>query len=206
MLACRCSCRILAIRLQKIADNVFVDEGIAKKVRGLKPGTYGKTAVEEEFRGNRSDDELEQAFLDNIGKSGVDYAAAVHDSVFVFCRRQNNLEHKPHYHGSIKSAQRILSAERPDVLCALGGIATPYIYYGIVGTTFAIHIEHNALSSRNYNMGPGIKLRYVVPPSYYSFLKNAAESVLKIAATPYSTRMYSCIPNSFKNVEYRTRE
>lgn len=49
---------------KQVGNNVFVDVGVARKIRRITPAMYGKTPVEEQFTGNKSDDELEQAILD----------------------------------------------------------------------------------------------------------------------------------------------
>lgn len=68
----------------------------------------------------------------------------------------------------------------PDEIHHFKGITSPYVYYGLPGTSFAIHIEDMALWSCNFNCGPGVKLWYVVPPSHYQILKEKLESVLEI--------------------------
>lgn len=133
--------------------------------------------VEEFFQGEKTEEELELAFLDNIGQFQVGYAAAVHDSVFKF--NAKDVWNTNHVVSSV-SQLRQHHAPAKDKLCDFAGITTPYIYYGNAGTSFALHIEDLALWSCNYNTGPGSKVWYVVPPSWYSYLKAAVEGILKI--------------------------
>lgn len=128
------------------------------------------------FENLTDDDEIEAVFLANIENIEVGYAAAVSDSLFKFAAK--DIWNTNHIVSSVYQLCH-LHAKRPDEIFHFRGITSPYIYYGITGTSFALHIEDLALWSCNYNNGPGSKLWYVTPPSWYDFVKDA-ESLLNI--------------------------
>lgn len=47
----------------------------------------------------------------------------------------------------------------------MGGIQTPYLYIGMVATSFGFHIEDGDLGSLNYHHGGEEKVWYIIPKS-----------------------------------------
>lgn len=154
-----------------------MDEGLANHTYDGTPNAYSKIASPGFFNTATCDDDKENAFLDNIGKFDIDYAAAVNDSLFKFAAK--DIWNTNHVISSVYQLCH-LHAKKPNEVFRFAGITSPYVYYGIAGTSFALHIEDLALWSCNYNNGPGKKLWYVVPPAWYDFLKQSVEKVLKI--------------------------
>lgn len=150
-----------------------------------------------------SDDDIERIFFDNIGQFDVDYAAAVHDSLFKF--KAKDIWNTNHIISSVYQLCH-LHAKKPNEIFHFEGITSPYVYYGINGTSFALHIEDLALWSCNFNNGPGKKLWYVVPPAFYEVLKDSVEGVLNIntCSHPIQHTNISLHPKFFqkRNIPY----
>lgn len=161
---------------EKIAEYVYQDGGKTFHFNGTVT-EYSKRPVPTQFLNLETNDDIEKAFLDNIGSFAVDYGAAVDDSLFHF--KAKHVWNTNHIMSALNQLCH-LHASGPDEIHHFKGITSPYVYYGLPGTSFAIHIEDMALWSCNFNCGPGVKLWYVVPPSHYQILKEKLESVLEI--------------------------
>lgn len=160
----------------KISEHVYQDNGGYIDFNGTVT-EYTKRPVPTQLLSLGASDDIERAFLDNIGSFTVDYGAAVDDSLFQF--KAKDVWNTNHIMSALNQLCH-LHASSPAQVFHFKGITSPYIYYGLPGTSFAIHIEDMALWSCNFNTGPGVKLWYVVPPSHYQILKETLESVLGI--------------------------
>lgn len=164
-------------KYRKIFEDVYKDEGSINTKFDGTVSMYSKRQVPGIFDTVSGDDDMEMRFLNNIAEFDVDYAAAVNDSLFKFASK--DIWNTNHIISSVYQLCH-LHATKPHQVFHFEGITSPYVYYALPGTSFPLHIEDLALWSCNYNNGPGKKLWYVVPPSWYQFLKDSVESLLKI--------------------------
>lgn len=168
-------------KYEHIGEDVYMDRGKNNHEFDNTHHKYSQTKLPICFAG-KGDDEIETIFLENIGKFDVDYAAAVHDTIFKV--GANDIWNTNHITSTLNQLCHLHSRKQNEI-AHFDGITTPYLYSGISGTSFAIHIEDLALWSCNYNRGPGKKLWYVLPPSWYNVVKDAVESVINDQTCPH---------------------
>lgn len=133
---------------EQISDSVYINKGHNKKYTSSIQ-SY-QDLVPKIFKDVYGDDAIEEVFWSNIGKFEVPYATGVSDTVFKF--KDKTIWNTNHIESHLRQLC-IYHAKNSVSVHHFDGISTPYIYYGVAGTTFALHIEDIGLNSVNYNLG-----------------------------------------------------